>query len=49
MVFFSSDGKAPDEGMELWEGKSNEDWSGQVVEKTVVSKAIAFLARLIIY
>ena len=31
-MFPSSDGKTVDEGMELWEGKSNEDWSGQVTE-----------------
>lgn len=31
-MFPSSDGKTVDEGMELWEGKSNEDWSGQVTK-----------------
>ncbi len=41
-MVLSSDGKTVDEGMELWEGKSNGDWSGQVVSSIVLFFFVGF-------
>ncbi len=41
-VFYSLDGNNPVDGLELWEGKTDNEWSGQVTRGSTLGYCFSY-------